>query len=67
MAKSYLRDRVLCIACLSGRAGCRHSLHLHASYCRSVKAVIQARENLTNHAAPAIKVRYAQEADFAKL
>jgi hypothetical protein len=31
-----------------------------------VKAVIQARENSTNHAAPAIKVSYAQEGDLAK-
>jgi len=30
-----------------------------------VKAVIQAREGLSNHAASTIKVSYAQEARFA--
>jgi len=31
-----------------------------------VKAVIQAREGLSNHAASTIKVSYAQVAGFAK-
>jgi len=39
---------------------------MQTSFCRSVEAAIRVPESLTNHAAQAIKVGYAQVATFAK-